>query len=159
MKKLCKLFYKNDTLGKWILYDVETKKVLEVKKYDKEGTETYVNLLEQEMFQRGVLELEHSIKIWEIELQLAEIPVIPQIPNQLPEPYLHPIPWFNPILQPPQQQRLLTTDRTWPIGIIGSSDVTINGSTSAGLNGMTLIVTNAMSQNQIMATLNGKILL
>lgn len=77
MKKLCKLFYTNDVLGKWIVYDSETKLVSELKKFDEQGETISINLLEQGMFEKGILELDHCIKFWEVELILSEIPAIP----------------------------------------------------------------------------------
>jgi hypothetical protein len=127
MKKLCKLFWKNDVLGKWIVYDSETKKVLEVKKFDQEGKETHVHLLEQGMLNKGVLELDHSIKIWEVELVMAEVPQItmpplPTVPT-LPEP--------SDIWD-----RIITTDRTvprWPSdGIVYGGGSTTTYTTTFG---------------------------
>jgi hypothetical protein len=81
MKKLCKLFWNNDALGKWILYDGETNKVLSVKKFDKSGKEIHLNLLEQKMLDDGSLLLDGSIGIWEVELQISDLAEYPSVPT------------------------------------------------------------------------------
>jgi len=81
MKKLCKLFWNNDALGKWILYDGETNKVLFVKKFDKSGKEIHLNLLEQKMLDDGSLLLDGSVGIWEVELQISDLPEHPSVPT------------------------------------------------------------------------------
>ena len=102
MKRLCKLFWKNDNLGKWIVYDAESKKVSELRKFNQEGIEIPANLLEIGMLEQEVLELAHCIKIWEIELVMADIPVMPQIfippIQETPEWPTWPgtTPWFSP---------------------------------------------------------------
>ena len=79
MKKLCKLFYEEGAIGKWILYDLSTDLVIEIKKFKKNGEETPVNLVEAAMLNEGDLKLEHCIKMWETELALSKMPTIPDL--------------------------------------------------------------------------------
>jgi hypothetical protein len=148
MKKLCKLFWKNDILGKWILYNSDTKQVLEVKKFDKDGNETHVNLLEQAMLDKGILELDHSIKIWEVELVLSETPALPRIdiPNVDP-----PTPNQPGIFDQtnPNWPNIITTDRTWPIqrdgGIVYGGGSTTFTTTFGGVS-ITPVIGEGTSQ-------------
>jgi hypothetical protein len=151
MKKLCKLFWNNDVLGKWILHDDETNKVLEVKKFDKDGKETHVNLLEVGMLEKGILELDHCVKIWEVELQLNEIPQIEQIPdfNETYPPLTQPIhDPFRVIGPGPNGFRTWTDSGT-------DRGRTFGDTTGTYGDVITYVVSGAVSENQAILSVNG----
>ena len=153
MKKLCKLFYKDGTLGKWILYDVETKLVIELKKFEKNGEETRIHLLEQGMLEKGVLELDHCIKVWEVELMLAEVPVIPNL-NETYPPLTQPRP--NPFGYRAPGVYTYTTDGTGPIvfgsttGTHASGSFSISNGSSANVT-FTLVTSDAVPPDKAAA--------
>ncbi len=135
MKKLCKLFYNNGNLGKWILYDSETTKVLELKKFDKNGEDTHPHLLEIEMLEQGILELDHSVKVWEVELMMSEIPEIPSIQEPPLMPNYNELPGttvYGPI---PGNRNTYTVNTS----VFGYSTIEGGGGGSSGIEGATAV--------------------